>query len=193
MKTGRLSTQRMVMIAMLSALAYVLMLIHFPIKYLGFLEFELSDIPAVVAGVAYGPLSAVLIELIKNLLKLLTNTTTGGVGEMANFIISSSFMIVSCGLYHKLRDRSKILISFVVGTLAMTVVAGLMNYFVLLPLYASFAGGMDNIVALAKATIPTIDDAGELVVLGISPFNLVKGMYISVFGYYIYKMFKKVI
>lgn len=187
------ATRKMVIIAMFSALSYVLMLVKFPIAYLGFLEFEFSDIPAVVAGLTFGPISAVMIELIKNLIKLITNTTTGGVGELANFLISSSFMLVSCGLYKCLKCRGKLFISFGLGTIAMTIVGGLMNYFVLLPLYASFMGGMANIVNLAAKTIPAIDSSVKLVVFGISPFNIFKGIYISVIGYYLYKLLRSVL
>ena len=72
-----LQTRQLVIIGMFSALSYILMLIHFPIKYLGFLELEVSDIPAIVACAGFGPISGVLIELIKNLLKALTMSTTG--------------------------------------------------------------------------------------------------------------------
>lgn len=187
------ATRKMVVIAMFSALSYVLMLVKFPIAYLGFLEFEFSDIPALVAGLTFGPISAVMIELIKNLIKLITNTTTGGVGEFANFLISSSFMLVSCGLYKCLKCRGKVFIGFSLGTIAMTIVGGLMNYFVLLPLYASFMGGMANIVNLAAKTIPAIDSSLKLVVFGISPFNIFKGIYISVIGYYLYKLLRSVL
>lgn len=187
------TTKQMVIIAMFSALSYVLMLIHFPIKYLGFLEFEFSDIPALVAGLAYGPVTAVVIELIKNLIKVITNTTTGGVGEFANFVISSAFMITACGLFRKTKGKGKMLLSFGAGTIAMTITGALMNYFILLPLYASFMGGMKNVVALGTATIPAIDNAAKLVVIGISPFNLFKGAYVSAIGYYIYKLLRKTI
>lgn len=187
------ATRKMVIIAMFSALSYVLMLVKFPIAYLGFLEFEFSDIPALVAGLSFGPISAVMIELIKNLIKFITNTTTGGVGEFANFLISSSFMLVSCGLYKCLKCRGKLFISFGLGTISMTIVGGVMNYFVLLPLYASFMGGMANIVNLAAKTIPAIDSSAKLVVFGISPFNIFKGIYISAIGYYLYKLLRSVL
>lgn len=193
----RFSTKQLVLIGMFSALSYILMLLKFPVAYLGFLEFEASDIPAIVAGLAYGPLCAVIIELIKNLIKALTNSFTGGVGELANFLISASYMFVTCGLVKLFKNRDKgvkkvrIAIACIMGTLAMTIVGAVMNYFVLLPMYAGFMGGMDSIVNLASNTISAIDSAGALVVIGISPFNMVKGLYISVIGVLIYKVFRK--
>ena len=187
------STKQMVIIAMFSALSYVLMLIKFPISYLGFLEFEFSDIPALVAGLAYGPVTAIIIELIKNLIKALTSSFTGGVGELANFLVSSAFMFASCSLYHILKGRMKAVISFVAGTLAMTVTGAIMNYYVLLPLYAKILGGMDGILGTASETIPAINSVGALVVIGISPFNVFKGIYVSLIGLAIYKLLRKVL
>ena len=73
------ATKNLVLISLLSAVAYVLMLLHFPIKFIGFLELEFSDIPAIIGGILYGPAVGVIIELIKNLIKAITATTTGGV------------------------------------------------------------------------------------------------------------------
>ncbi|SET55943.1 ECF transporter S component [[Clostridium] polysaccharolyticum] len=188
-ETKVFTTRQMVIIAMFSALSYVLMLMHLPFKYLDFLEVEFSDIPAVVAGLAYGPVTAVMIELIKNLMKVITDTTTGGVGEFANFVISSAFMITACGLFRK--TKGKTLLSFGIGTIAMIITGALMNYFILLPLYAGFMKGMKNVVALGQTVIPAIDNAAKLVIIGISPFNLFKGTYVSVIGYYIYKLLRR--
>lgn len=188
------ATRKMVTIAMFSALSYVLMILKFPVAYLGFLELEFSDIPALVGGLAFGPISAVMIELIKNLIKLITNTATGGVGELANFLISASFMLVSCGLYKCLKCRCKLAISFGLGTIAMAIIGGVMNYFVLLPLYATLmTGGMPDILNGAARTIPAIDSSLKLVVIGITPFNIFKGIYISVIGYYLYKLLRSVL
>ncbi|MBR3771046.1 MAG: ECF transporter S component [Clostridium sp.] len=191
------STKQLVLIGMLSALSYILMLLKLPIAYLGFLEFEFSDIPALVAGFAYGPLTAVVIELIKNLIKALMGTTTGGVGELANFIVSSSYMIITCGLFKLLKNKGdktqnvRTVIACMLGTITMTIAGGLMNYYVLLPMYAGFMGGMDNIVKLASNTISIIDNAGALVVIGISPFNIFKGIYVSLIGFFLYRVFRK--
>lgn len=187
------STKQMVIIAMFSALSYVLMFIKFPIAYLGFLEFEFSDIPALVAGLSYGPVTAIVIELIKNLIKGLTSSFTGGVGELANFLVSSAFMLMSCGLYRILKGRRKAVISFSIGTLVMTLAGAIMNYFVLLPLYAKILGGMDGILGVATQTIPAINSVGTLVVIGISPFNVFKGLYVSLIGLAIYKLLRKVL
>ena len=206
-RSNLFSTKQLVTIGLLAALSYVLMLIHLPFKYLGFLEFEFSDIPAVIAALAYGPVAGVVVELIKNLVKALTASTTGMVGELANFLISSAF-IIPVGILHKMRkaknsksmnnnatgvksrDGLYTIFIFAIGTIAMASAGALLNYFVMLPLYAKLFGGMDVIVGIASANVSAVKDLASLVIIGITPFNIVKGIYISIIGYYTYRFLK---
>lgn len=185
------TTKQMVTLAMLSALAYVLMLIHLPFKYLGFLELEFSDVPAVVASLVYGPVAGVVVELVKNAIKAVTATTTGGVGELANFMISACYVIPLGILFQRLKGRAKVAGSFMAG-IAGFVAAGIaVNYFITVPLYAKLFGGIDVVVGAAAATVPAVKDLATIVILGITPFNIVKGLIVSVVGYMIYKLFRK--
>ncbi len=206
-RSNLFSTKQLVTIGLLSALSYVLMLVHLPFKYLGFLEFEFSDIPAVIAALTYGPFAGVVVELIKNLVKALTASTTGMVGELANFLISSAF-IIPVGLLYKFRkaknsqsmkhntsgaknrDGLYTIFIFAVGTIAMATVGALLNYFVMLPLYAKLFGGMDVIVGIASANVSAVKDLASLVIIGVTPFNIVKGIYISAIGYYTYRFLR---
>lgn len=201
------STKQMVTIGLLSALAYVLMLVHLPFKYLGFLEFEFSDIPAVIAALIYGPFAGVFVELVKNLIKATTASTTGMVGELANFLISSAY-IIPVGALYKLRMKKKLqevtvsnsttkssgilymFFIFTVGTIAMAATGALLNYYVMLPLYAKLFGGMDVIVGIASSNVSAVKDLASLVIIGITPYNIVKGIGISVLGYYTYRFLK---
>ena len=74
--------------AILSALSFVLMLLEFPVPFVpDFLKMDLSDLPALIAAFAYGPISGVLVALIKNLLHLpIGIPVTGGAGELAGLI-----------------------------------------------------------------------------------------------------------
>ncbi len=183
--------KQIVIIGLFAALSYVLMLIHFPIKYLGFLELEFSDIPAIIAGLAYGPIVGVMIELIKNLIKAITASTTGGVGELANFVVSIAYIIPVALLYRSMKGKFKTVIAFGAGVIGMTIAGILINYFVTVPLYAKLFGGMEAVVGAASATVPAIKGLGTVVILGITPFNIVKGLMISIIGYAVYKIFKK--
>lgn len=203
------STKQMVIVSLLSALAYVLMLLHLPYKHLGFLEFEFSDVPAVIAALQFGPLSGVIVELIKNLVKALTASTTGMVGELANFIISSAF-IVPVGLLYKIKKRKNTFVNvnngtinkskakdglflvmiFTIGTITMTVTGALLNYYIMIPLYAKLFGGLDSVIGFAGSYVHAIKDLATMVIIGISPYNIVKGIMISVIGYYTYRILR---
>lgn len=182
------STKELVVIGLFSALSYVLMLLESP-AYLGFLRIELSDVPAIIASLQFGPLAAVCIELIKNLVKALTSTSTAGIGELANFVVSIAYVIPLGLLYPRLKGNKKVL-SYTVGVAGLVIAGILVNYFVTIPLYAKLYGGEEVIVNLAKSTLPGVTDVKTLILIGITPFNIVKGIIISVAGYVTHKFLK---
>jgi riboflavin transporter FmnP len=200
------TTKKMVLIGMFAALSYVLMFVRLPYKHLGFLEFEFSDVPAAIATLAYGPVAGIIIELIKNLIKALTATDSAGVGELANFIVSCAF-ILPVGLLYKIRNNRKtdkintskasanlyLILTFAIGVITMAVTGALMNYFVVIPLYAKLFGGMEVVFGAASASVPVIKDLAGLILLGITPFNIAKGIMISIVGYYTYRFLRKII
>lgn len=186
---GRLFTTRaMVTIGLLSALSYVLMLLESP-PFIGFLRLELSDIPAIVGAFQFGPLAGVVVELIKNLIKAITASKTMGIGELANFIVSVAFVAPAAIIYRKLTSKNKSFLAFSFATISMTVVGFLMNYFVTIPIYANLYGGIENVLA-AATMIPGINDKFTLVLYGITPFNIVKGIFLGLVGHYTYKLLK---
>jgi len=184
------STKQLVVISLLSALAYVLMLIHLPFKYLGFLELEFSDVPGILAALVYGPVAGTVVEFIKNLIKVITATTTGGVGELANFITSACYIIPLGICFKKMKNK---VAPFVFANAGFLVAGVLVNYFITVPLYAGLFGGMEAVVGVASATVPAIHNLATVVILGITPFNVVKGVLMSLVGYWVYKAFRKVL
>ena len=83
MKT-RANVRKMTVTAMLSAVAFVLMFLDTAVPFMpSFIKLDLSELPALIASFALGPVWGVIVCLIKNLLHL-TMTQTGGVGELSN-------------------------------------------------------------------------------------------------------------
>lgn len=183
------TTKEMVVISLLSTLSYVLMLFESP-PYLGFLRIEFSDIPAIIGAIQFGPLAGVFIELIKNLIKAISATKTAGIGELANFLISIAYVVPVAFLYRKLKGKYKKISAYAAGIICMAVAGCITNYFITIPLYATFAGGMDNIIAPVQAMIPSIKNLNTLILIGITPFNIVKGILMSVVGELTYKLVK---
>lgn len=194
MKERKIDTRKLVMYGFMGALAYVLMLIHLPFKYLGFLELEFSDIPAIVVSFAYGPVGGVVVEVIKNAIKALTASTTGGVGELANLFVSIAYVVPSALIFRKWKGKEmgRNVIAGLAGTGCMMAMGIVINYFVTVPLYAKLFGGMEAVIGACAATVPAINSVATVVVLGITPFNLVKGIIISIVGILVYQSTKQI-
>lgn len=187
------STRELVTIGLFSALAYVLMLLESP-GYLGFLRIEFSDVPAILGGLGYGLAAGVFIELIKNLIKVLS-TKTIGAGELSNFLVESAFVIPLSIIYRKWKGKHKLLVGYVVSVISMCIAGMLVNYFITVPIYSNMFGGMEALIGfvggMTPGFLPTIDSMWKLIVIGITPFNVVKGTMMAVVSYYVFKLVKK--
>ena len=196
--TGNRSKLRtMVQIAMLSAVSAVLMMFEFPIPFLAppFIKMDFSEIPVLVGTFAMGPLAGVVIELLKNILHLVTyGTTTGGIGELSNFFIGCAFAVPAGIFYRKRKTRKSAVLGMATGTLLMVIMGCLSNAFVMFPLYSVVMGiPMDSFIAMGTAIHPAIDNMVTFVVLCMVPFNLVKGIIISMITLLLYKRLKVVL
>lgn len=172
---------KFIKISLLSAIAVILMYFDFPIPFLPFpwLKIDLSDIPALMGGFAFGPVAGVLIELLKNLLILIVKGTgTGFVGEMANFIIGASLVFPAAWIYHKNKSKKTAFLGMLVGSLSMQVIGIIANIYFLLPAYG---------MKMAPNEIVNYVTAGLL------PFNGVKAIMVCGITYVLYKKVASVI
>lgn len=181
-------------ISILGAIAFLIMLVDFPVWFAPyFYEIDFSDIPALIGAFSLGPLAGIGIELIKNVLNIaLTGSITGGIGEVANFIIGAMFVGIAGIIYKKNKTRKSAIIGMVTGTLVMAVVGSLLNYFVLLPLYSKIMP-IEAILDLAKAVNGIVVDLKTLVIYTVFPFNIVKGILVSLLTLPLYKRLSKVL
>ena len=177
-------------IAILSALAFVLMLFEMPLAFIAppFYEMDFSDVIALIGGFALGPVAGVLIELLKNLLNILfTGSSTAYVGELANFVTGCAFVLPAALIYKHCKTRTSALIGLITGALSLAAVGGLMNYFVMVPLYAELYMPMETIIGMASAIFPTIDTLWKMILLCVVPFNLIKGLLCGAITFVLYK------
>lgn len=183
----RISTNSLVKVAVLSVIAYILMVMDFPLPlFPGFLKLDFSDIPALLGAFAIGPLAGVAIELVKVILHFITKTSTGGVGELANFIVGAAYVAPAAYIYHRKKDKKHAIIGMIVGTIVMTLVGIVVNLYITLPFYSKIMP-MDTIVAMGTVVNSRIVDLKTLVIYGITPFNLLKGAFIAFITLLIYK------
>lgn len=182
-----MTLDRMVKVGILSAIAYVLMFIQMPIPIAPpFMKVDLADVPALIGGFAMGPWYGVLIQLIKNVLNL-TKTTTYGVGELSNFIIGSTFVLVSSFIYKNNKSKKNSIIGLLMGVITMTLVATLSNAFVVFPVYANVMNlDLQAFVDMTSGN-SLVNSYTTLMILSIAPFNLIKGAVASLVTELIYK------
>ncbi len=184
MKTSR--TRKVIGAAMLAAVSVVLQMIELPMPLSpSFAKFDFSDLPALIGAFAYGPLWGAAIEAVKNLLHL-TASATGGIGELANFVIGCALVVPAGLLYRRNKSRKTALIGCAVGSLCMGVAAAVMNYFVLLPLFQMFLP-MEEMIAAFAAFVPFIRTKLDVVLYNALPMNLLKGAVISLVTMLLYK------
>lgn len=180
------STQTMVKISILGAISALLMIFKFPLPFAPpFMTVDIGDLGALISGFALGPVAGVLTSAVKILLNFIINgTTTGGVGELSNFILSSVFVVVASSIYNKGKSKKSAITGLVFGVLAYTVVACISNYFVIFPLYGI------NLVDFTKEFAKVNSLAGTplmFVLFSIVPFNIVKGIIVSAVTIALYK------
>ena len=174
------------MTALLSAMAYVLAFAEFPVPLSpSFAKMDLSDFPALIGAFAFGPLSGLLIELVKNTLQLLT-TSTGGIGEIANFLMGDSYVVAAGVIYKRRKTKKTALLACVAASFVMGIAAALANYFILLPLFETFMP-LDQLIASFGAFLPFIHTKLDIVLFNALPFNILKGLVIGGFTMLTYK------
>lgn len=187
-----INVRYMTMTAMLSAVAFVLMFLEFNVPFMpSFIKMDLSELPALIGAFAMGPASGVIICLIKNLLHLLMSTT-GGVGELSNFILGALFVIPAGLMYKKKKGRKSALIGSLIGAVVMAVVSVFSNYFIVYPVYTAFMP-MDTIISMYQAILPSADTLLKCLVIFNMPFTFVKGLINVIITFLIYKHISPII
>lgn len=152
----------LMMTGMLAAVAYLLAFIELPVPLSpSFARFDLSDLPALIGAFAFGPLSGLLIELIKSALQLLS-TSTGGVEELANFLMGGAFVFTAGLIYRQHKTKRRAWLACIVGSMAMGITAALANYYILLPLFESFMP-LEQLIASFGVFIPFIHTKTDIV------------------------------
>ena len=128
-----ISTRTITMTALLAAISYVLAFLEFPVPLSpSFARMDLSDLPALIGTFAFGPVTGVMIELIKNVLQLLSSST-GGIGELANFIMGASYVLVAGFIYKYKKTKKMAMWACGISSIVMGIVAAIVNYLILLP------------------------------------------------------------
>lgn len=174
-------------VAVLSAVSTVLMMLDFPIPALipSFVKLDFSEMPALLGSFALGPSAGVLICLFKNLLHL-PITTTGCIGELANFLIGVLFVVPAGLIYKRKKTRGIALIACLVGAIIMAIGSIPVNMFISYPFYYKLMP-KEAIISAYQAIFPSVKSIEECLVIFNMPFTFVKGIFDAAITFLIYK------
>lgn len=173
-----LTTRKIAMIGMFSALAGVLMLFELPLPFApSFYKLDFSELPVLICGFAFGPVAGVLTEFVKIIVKLLFKpTSTAFVGELANFCVGCSMILPATLIYHIKKKKVTAIVGCVTGTVVMTIFGTLFNAVYLLPTFAQMYGmPMDALIGMGTALNANVTDVLTFVCFCVAPLNLIKG------------------
>ncbi len=185
------TAQTIAKVGVLAAMAGILMYFQFPLPFAPpFMKVDISDVPSLIGGFALGPIPGVMIVLIKNIIHvIIKGTSTAYVGELSNFIVGSAFVVVSSLIYQKDKTKKTAVKGLLWGTLVMTALAVLSNYFIIFPLYskAFFGGDVNGFVPMAAELNKFVKSYETIMVFAVTPFNIVKGLLASFVTMLLYK------
>lgn len=191
-----LSTRKIVVIGMFSALSAILMLLEIPVPFAPpFYKLDFSELPAMIGTFAFGPVAGVMIEFVKIVLKvLIKGTSTAFVGELANFVVGCSLLIPAAFVYYYKKTRKTALLGCLVGTLFMTIVGTSFNAVYLLPKFAQMFGmPIEVLIAMGTEINSHITSVTSFVIFAVAPLNLIKGGSVSLVTLLIYKPLRPII
>lgn len=185
------SARNITVAAMLSAVAFLLMFLEFPIPMLipSFIKMDVSDLPALLGTFALGPVYGVVIEFLKNLLHLLIKgTSSAGAGELCNFTLGAVFAFTAGVIYKNNKTRKGAILGSVLGAVVMALVSVPMNYYIVYPAYVKCYGmPLEAIVGMYQAILPGSYGLLKCLTVFNLPFTFCKGMLDALLCFFIYK------
>lgn len=174
-RTAAARTRLLAGAGMLTAAAVVLQYLEFPIPLMPpFIKLDFSDLPALLGAFAYGPLTGVIIELLKNLIHCAVSQSAT-VGELSNFILGAVFVFTAGLIYKKNKNKTAALIGGLLGAAAMGIISVPSNHFVVYPFYYNFMPE-ENVLAAYQKILPSMRSVFQSLLVFNLPFTVVKGL-----------------
>ncbi|MCI5668608.1 MAG: ECF transporter S component [Oscillospiraceae bacterium] len=187
--------RKLVFTALLSAMAVVLMkFLSFKVPIMpGFISFDFSDVPALLASLTMGPISGVVVCLIKNLGGfLIAGSTTGGIGEISNFILGCLLVVPAGIIANKAGHTIKhVIFACLAGAVSMAAIGVVTNYFIIYPMYTAMMP-MEVIIGMYTAILSEADTLIECLLIFNLPFTFVKGVIAALISVPLYKRLRPI-
>lgn len=186
---------KMTVMAMFSALSFVLMFFEFPLPFIApsFYQLDFSEVPILIGAFMYGPTAGVIIEAIKVILHIvIKGTSSAFVGDFANFILGCFYVVPAAIIYSYKKSRKNAIIGMIVGTVVLVISGCLLNAYLLLPKYAEIFG-MEILISAGTDVHKSITNVFTFVVLAVGPFNILKGTVVAIITGILYKYVSKIV
>ena len=180
---------RVAIFSAISTLLYIVPYLKFPLPFFpSFLEIHFDEIPALIAGFAYGPLAGSFVIIIKTIIKLPLSTTLC-VGELADLIYGLVLVITSSLIYKKRRNFKGAIIGLTLASLLQILVSSFLTTFVMLDFYIFVMGfSKDALLNMCKAVNPNVSSLSWPFLLMVAlPFNAFKDIVLAVITILLYK------
>ena len=133
MKNRSESVRKMVLIAMLAAISY-LIVAYIRIPVVLFLKYEPKDVIITIGGFLLGPMTSFIISLVVSLVEMVTVSDTGPIGCLMNLISTCSFACTAALIYKRRHNINGAVLGLLAGSVTMVVVMLLWNWLIT-PLY----------------------------------------------------------
>lgn len=186
-KTSKIGARQIAASGMLAAVAIILQYIELPIPMLmpSFIKFDFSDLPALIGAFAFGPVTGIVIELVKNLLHCAVSQSAT-VGELSNFILGAVFTGTAGLIYKNKKNKKNAIIGGIVGAVVMGIISIPSNYFVVYPFYYNFMPE-EVVLGMYQAILPAMKSIMQCLIVFNLPFTIIKGLLSVVITLFIYK------
>ena len=182
------NTRKLAGIAMLSAVGFILMFIELSVPIMpAFIKLDFSELPALLAAFAYGPMAGAAVCLIKNVIHIFIGGTTMAVGELSNFLMGVMYVVPAGLIYRKTQTRKGALIGAAVGCVAYALASVPINYFLIYPMFGQFVVPMPVILGMYQTLNPNVENLWEALTQFNLPFNLFKEVLVSAITFVVYK------
>lgn len=188
----KINVRTITMTGLFGALSAVLMMFSFNVPLMpSFIKMDFSELPALIAAFSMGPLSGVMVCLVKNLINLMFSTT-GGVGELSNFILGCAFVMPAGLIYKHKKSKKSAFLGSLAGAVIMAVISVFSNYFVVYPVYTMFMP-LEAIIGMYQAIYSGVENLWQALLIFNMPFTFLKGMCSVVITFIIYKHISPII
>lgn len=174
----RLST--LLKVSLLAALATVLMHLSLPLlPGIPFLKYDPSEVPALVAGFALGPLAGMAVVLLKDLLYLALHMQASELLGIPMNAMAGCALVGTAGWVYRVKKTKRVAqLALALGVATMTLVMIPANL-VCWPLFQRFF--------MPNTPVAPPDQLLTLILTAVTPFNLLKGSLTSLLTFFIYK------